>query len=641
MARTKTPSLYEAKWTAATRKAYQAEHPANFAGPDGSYPIKDRSDVGDAWGLAGHAENPDAVRRKIIAIAKRLGFTDALPDPAKDFMKSDGKEDDDKKESTPSESVSITSAPSSSAIRPRERIATIQVCWIEDNARSLNGRIYPTETVDRLISSGQRKIADLNALPITCFLSHADADNDHTPALIGRATKIWREGSKGMALIDLADTQPSRDALGLLIGKYIRTESLRASNAELRTDSRYDVPVVGGNAIELDGIDLTNYPGLEACARVQQIQIAESANQKTPITEVFDITPQAVSLHEVYSQKDASMTKIQEAEQGGNTVGGYQSTSGNTVGTTNDPTQDSYGQSMYKAPELTTGQMQGMTNAPELMEAHDRIAMVQNRSCAPGRESARWKAAYSKMSEAERQSLSLSEAGKKLSSKNDAHLDAAHHAIAKHCAMECEGANNKMTSNDPDNDGDDDSTNDPQKNPDFALDQMESTTTRSEKEKKGSSPMSKDEALRLLEEAGYDTSSLQKKKTEAELLNEQIEAMKAEQAKQIEEMRALIANALKPAQQQSVTEDAPQRRSLVNDAAHTTSTNPRSIRGQLYKHGQYLQEKIRNTDWEQLADRTCPLPEDLEIDHLIKEFEQLYAVQYDDRFKILSATELR
>jgi hypothetical protein len=635
MARTNT---YEATWTAATRKAYHAEHPENFAGPDGSFPIKDRSDVGDAWGLAGHADNPDAVRRKIIAIAKRLGFTDALPDTAKDFMQSDGKEDDEKKESTPSESVSIASAPSSS-IRPRERIATIQVCWIEDNARSLNNRIYPAETVNRLIASGQRKLSDANALPITCFLSHADADNDHTPALIGRATKIWREGSKGMALIDLADTQPARDALGLLVGKYIRTESLRASNAELRTDSRYDVPVVGGDAIELDGIDLTNYPGLEACARVQQIQIAESANQKTtPLTEVFDITPSAVTLHEVYSQKDApTMSKIQEADQGGNTVGGYTPTSGNTVGTTNDPTQDTYGKAMYNTPELTTGPMQGMTNAPELMEAHDRIAMVQNRSCAPGKESVRWKAAYSKMSESERQSLS--EAGKKLSSKNDAHLDAAHDAIAKHTGMACEGVNNKMASNDPDGDGDDDSTNDPQKNPDFALDQLNKNNMESRK--KGNSPMSKDDALRLLEEAGYDTSSLQKKKTEAELLREQLEALKAEQAKQLEEMRAMIAaTQQKPAQQQ-VVEDAPQRRSLVNDAAHTASANPRSIRGQLYKHGQYLQEKIRNTDWEQLADRTCPLPENLELDHLIKEFEQLYAVQYDDRFKILSATELR
>lgn len=67
------------KWTQATREAYHKEHPENFAGPDMSYPIKDGSDVGDAWGLAGHAADPDAVRTKIRSIATRLGLTSSLP----------------------------------------------------------------------------------------------------------------------------------------------------------------------------------------------------------------------------------------------------------------------------------------------------------------------------------------------------------------------------------------------------------------------------------------------------------------------------------------------------------------------------------------------------------------------------------
>lgn len=63
-----------ATWTAAKRKKYHEEHPENFAGPDMSYPIEDSSDVEDAWRLAGKADNPDAVRRKIKSIAKRLGL---------------------------------------------------------------------------------------------------------------------------------------------------------------------------------------------------------------------------------------------------------------------------------------------------------------------------------------------------------------------------------------------------------------------------------------------------------------------------------------------------------------------------------------------------------------------------------------
>lgn len=76
--------LHRAKWTQAAREAYHKESPENFAGPDMSFPIKDGSDVADAWSLAGHADNPDAVRSNIKAIAKRLGLESSLPDTAKD-----------------------------------------------------------------------------------------------------------------------------------------------------------------------------------------------------------------------------------------------------------------------------------------------------------------------------------------------------------------------------------------------------------------------------------------------------------------------------------------------------------------------------------------------------------------------------
>jgi hypothetical protein len=72
-----------AVWTAASRAAYKKTHPENFAGAGTSFPIKDESDVKAAWNLAGHAPNPAAVRRKIIAIARRLGLSAALPDTAK------------------------------------------------------------------------------------------------------------------------------------------------------------------------------------------------------------------------------------------------------------------------------------------------------------------------------------------------------------------------------------------------------------------------------------------------------------------------------------------------------------------------------------------------------------------------------
>jgi hypothetical protein len=73
-----------AKWTQAAREAYYKDHPENFAGPNMSFPIKDGSDVDDAWRLAGHADDPEAVRAKIKSIAKRLGLQASLPDTAKE-----------------------------------------------------------------------------------------------------------------------------------------------------------------------------------------------------------------------------------------------------------------------------------------------------------------------------------------------------------------------------------------------------------------------------------------------------------------------------------------------------------------------------------------------------------------------------
>lgn len=86
-------AIYRAKWTAAKRKAYLKAHPENCAGPDGSFPIEDASDVGDAWNLAGHADNPDAVRSKIKEIAKRLGLESGLPETAKEDKVTTGRAD--------------------------------------------------------------------------------------------------------------------------------------------------------------------------------------------------------------------------------------------------------------------------------------------------------------------------------------------------------------------------------------------------------------------------------------------------------------------------------------------------------------------------------------------------------------------
>lgn len=52
------------------------------AGPHGSYPL-DPEHLKAAWDLAGHAKDPDAVRRKILAYAREHGLMDHLPETAR------------------------------------------------------------------------------------------------------------------------------------------------------------------------------------------------------------------------------------------------------------------------------------------------------------------------------------------------------------------------------------------------------------------------------------------------------------------------------------------------------------------------------------------------------------------------------
>lgn len=61
-----------------------------YAGPHESFPMDGPKDAENCWNLAGHAADPDAVRRKVVEIAKRMGWTDALPDTAHAWAKAHG-----------------------------------------------------------------------------------------------------------------------------------------------------------------------------------------------------------------------------------------------------------------------------------------------------------------------------------------------------------------------------------------------------------------------------------------------------------------------------------------------------------------------------------------------------------------------
>lgn len=161
-----------------------------------------------------------------------------------------------------------------STVRPQKRIGQLKICWLEYNARSLNGRIYPKATCDRIYQSGLRKLADPGGLPITTFVSHETANSNVNTELAGRVSKLWQEGNRFWALIDLADTRAAHDMLALAEGGYLKSGSMRVLGVELMHDRNYDVPLVvcsEGIEPELAGIDLTTKPGLADSARITQV----------------------------------------------------------------------------------------------------------------------------------------------------------------------------------------------------------------------------------------------------------------------------------------------------------------------------------------------------------------------------------
>lgn len=75
-------------WPAERRDQLKAGHlKGAFAGPGETFPIAGPEDVAHAWDLAGHAADPEEVRRHVIRIATEHGWEHALPQTARDLMK--------------------------------------------------------------------------------------------------------------------------------------------------------------------------------------------------------------------------------------------------------------------------------------------------------------------------------------------------------------------------------------------------------------------------------------------------------------------------------------------------------------------------------------------------------------------------
>jgi hypothetical protein len=137
----------------------------------------------------------------------------------------------------------------------------VDVTFLEDNAQSLNGRMYLPEAVESAVQAAQEDLAANR--PLTVFATHADGLADDASKMAGRVTQVWRDGVRARAKVEIFATESGRNIAAVLKGGGLRTCSLRS--VDFGTGAPREE---GGKTLEtirrlrLAGIDFTMQPGL-------------------------------------------------------------------------------------------------------------------------------------------------------------------------------------------------------------------------------------------------------------------------------------------------------------------------------------------------------------------------------------------
>lgn len=355
-----------------------------------SYPMPDKSHADNAasrWGdTSNRAVYSDAEQ---VIIGKRIAARQA--------------HFGEKKESQ-------ESAAGGDGTRPKKKIGTLPICWLEYNARSLNGRIYPKATCDRIYQAALRDVAN-RELPPTTFVSHEDANGNVNTHLVGGPTKVWQEGAKFWANIDLADTSVSWDMLGLAEGGYLKSGSMRVLGVEQMHDRNYDLPLVvipEGVDPQFLGIDLTTRPGLVDVARIPHV-LYES-DGRAPYIDTFSLT----DVH------------IETSQEGPMPIPIFMKV---LLGELQEARTSEAKQAHQRIHDNLAGVLDATIGAKHGSESARLIALVEGE---------------------------LSEEGKAIAQKHAVKIAAAHDEAAKQCGMECAGCYNDALGIDPNSDDDGD-----------------------------------------------------------------------------------------------------------------------------------------------------------------------------------------
>lgn len=216
---------------------------------DGSFPIKNRSDLKKAVRLWGHAKNPDAAKRHIIKRARALGLADTLP------------EDWNLKNDRPAVlDVTLMLEPAQKAALIQEEINEQGVMRVKvpfyvggtvAQAPGFTKKIhFPAEILSETVRSGNATI-EQGLQPLTVYARHSHAaTRDYLP--IGAAVTLQSEGRTGYAVIDIAPTALGKDTQVLIQNKMLNAVSLRSKDYDVR-----EVKINGEAMLEVTRLGVT------------------------------------------------------------------------------------------------------------------------------------------------------------------------------------------------------------------------------------------------------------------------------------------------------------------------------------------------------------------------------------------------
>ena len=497
----------------------------------------------------------------------------------------------------------------------KPKLATLKVRWLKYDAISENNRQYTREAVDAMVRNAQVRISDTDAPPITCYVSHSNADSDNSRELVGRVTSVWMEVDEALATIDIADTHAGRDITSLVSNGYLTPVSLRAINATMKIDRNRNIPQVSGSP-DLLGIDFTSVPGLPKIGKVLAVTLAESNGQAVLSEEFFDFAhvldegqETHITVEETHMETNETVAVVSE-----NTAIPPQA-SGLTQGTDGTETRDDYSKRQYSLPPVenpnvtlssTTQSIQKIVASADndtpiieeglresLKNVHNNAAAILSLVCADG---------------------TSREAGNVLNKKNRARIISMHDESAKALGMKCEG---KTSTAPVVNDTDEDD--------------MESANTV-KKTTQESKQMTHEEMLAKLREDGY---TFQAPKTRDEILQEQFEAKLAAQQQKFEESLAAqqvtLLEAIEKNKPVAPTTPVAEQRSVYENVANRSETLRTRRSGSIL-------EGLKQDDMEVLAIRGEALPESMQtekgLERAIAEFSQLLAYQIDQKYSI-------